>query len=373
MAPYQWERTIQYHNFTGEEQGLLGSKAYASHADSIGVDIRGYITLDIVGASEDAEGHVDTTRVRTFADTTAFSRSMQRYMKRIGEAYVPDLEVVVKPRPDRAGRGSDHLGFSDNGYTAIRLIEMKENLQHQHSANDVLAWLRPTYHARVTRLALACLANLAQAPATPTGVNTALTPGGHLEIYWSANSESDLAGYLVGYHLPDPVGTADDSSIVGGDPLTMVDVGLVTSHILVGPATGDSIYVAVAARDTGGHESIASRELGRVMPQATGVPLTSAESGVAIFGLGEPRPNPSSGTVEIAMALSAGRLAGDLAVYDLAGRRVATLYRGELPAGSRSVSWDLHDQRGARVPAGVYFIRLDAAGESLARKVIVTP
>jgi flagellar hook assembly protein FlgD len=51
-------------------------------------------------------------------------------------------------------------------------------------------------------------------------------------------------------------------------------------------------------------------------------------------------------------------------VYDLAGHEVATLHRGALPAGLRSFVWDGHDQEGRSLPAGVYLVRADLAGES---------
>ncbi len=55
-----------------------------------------------------------------------------------------------------------------------------------------------------------------------------------------------------------------------------------------------------------------------------------------------------------------------LAVYDLAGRLVATLGEGQQPAGHHQVSWDAQRQR-----AGVYFCRLQTARGSVSRLVLV--
>lgn len=56
----------------------------------------------------------------------------------------------------------------------------------------------------------------------------------------------------------------------------------------------------------------------------------------------------------------------EVVVFDVVGRRVDTLLSGNLEAGTYRVDWD-----SSRVPAGVYFVKLNAAGEQQSRKVIV--
>ena len=46
------------------------------------------------------------------------------------------------------------------------------------------------------------------------------------------------------------------------------------------------------------------------------------------------------------------------------------LARGPRGAGTHAVAWDGRDGRGAPVPAGVYFARLEAGGEALDRRVV---
>ncbi len=78
-------------------------------------------------------------------------------------------------------------------------------------------------------------------------------------------------------------------------------------------------------------------------------------------------PNPASGPQVIRFTLPA-RGEVDLRVFDLAGRVVATLARGAFAPGEHAVEWD---GRGADGPAapGVYFVRLRAGGEQVARRV----
>jgi flagellar hook assembly protein FlgD len=59
----------------------------------------------------------------------------------------------------------------------------------------------------------------------------------------------------------------------------------------------------------------------------------------------------------------------DLAVYDVAGRFVARLYDGEVPAGYHRAVWAGVNEAGDAVASGVYFCRMRAAGESRSIKM----
>lgn len=86
--------------------------------------------------------------------------------------------------------------------------------------------------------------------------------------------------------------------------------------------------------------------------------------GLRILG---PRPNPFDQTAIIDATLAnAGRV--DLALFDVQGRRVRTIFGGWMSAGA-------HSWRVARegLPAGSYFLRLDTPGGSATRPVAVLP
>ena len=64
---------------------------------------------------------------------------------------------------------------------------------------------------------------------------------------------------------------------------------------------------------------------------------------------------------------------GDLAVFAISGQRVRGLFHGETTGGARTVTWDARDDRGARVPAGVYFVALRGTGfRPLTTRIAVT-
>jgi len=82
-------------------------------------------------------------------------------------------------------------------------------------------------------------------------------------------------------------------------------------------------------------------------------------------------PNPFDGSTRIGFALARSESVR-LAVYDVSGREVAVLHDGRREAGSHEVTWDGQDQRGRRVAAGVYFVRLSTESATAVRKVIST-
>ncbi len=91
---------------------------------------------------------------------------------------------------------------------------------------------------------------------------------------------------------------------------------------------------------------------------------------VPTFGLSAVSPSPASESARIRYSL-ADTGPHSLEVYDLTGRRVATLAGGSAASGSHSMVWDLTDGSGGRVPAGVYHVRLSGSGQSTVRSLVV--
>ena len=60
-----------------------------------------------------------------------------------------------------------------------------------------------------------------------------------------------------------------------------------------------------------------------------------------------------------------------LAVYDVAGRRVTSLIDRRMDAGTHRALWDGTDETGRTVASGVYFLRLDACGQTRQRKAVL--
>jgi len=86
--------------------------------------------------------------------------------------------------------------------------------------------------------------------------------------------------------------------------------------------------------------------------------------------LSQNHPNPFAPETHIAFELPrAGR--AELRVYDASGRLIRTLLDEKRPRGRHTLSWDGRDDCGRRVPSGVYFYWLGAAGVDETRKMIL--
>ena len=94
---------------------------------------------------------------------------------------------------------------------------------------------------------------------------------------------------------------------------------------------------------------------------------TPNEGGAASagFGLAPVYPNPARGTATVAFELDRPQVAM-VAVYDVLGREVAVLARGEQPAGRTTLALDA-----AGLPAGLYVVRLAGEAATATQKVVV--
>jgi hypothetical protein len=81
-------------------------------------------------------------------------------------------------------------------------------------------------------------------------------------------------------------------------------------------------------------------------------------------------PNPVRGSATLQFELPASSVV-QVEVFDSAGRRVARRSLGDFPQGRHGVALGTRDDAGRRLPAGVYFCRVLAAGEAGTTKMTV--
>lgn len=169
----EFDATLVFICWAGEEQGLVGSRAHAMDLAAQKVPVDAVFNNDIVGNSRGGNGIVDAESVRVYAigpeDSPA--RSLARYIVRAAAVYVPSHRVRPLAREDRFGRGSDQSSFTAHGYPAVVFREANENFEKQHGANDTLDGVDFTYLAQNARVNVAGVASLALAPPAPTVTN----------------------------------------------------------------------------------------------------------------------------------------------------------------------------------------------------------
>jgi hypothetical protein len=101
-------------------------------------------------------------------------------------------------------------------------------------------------------------------------------------------------------------------------------------------------------------------------PSPTAVQAAAA----AAFALGPPTPNPARASTTFAFSLPR-RARARLEALDVQGRHVRTLTDAMFDAGRWAHGWDLRDDTGAGVAAGLYFVRLATAEGTRVRRVAV--
>jgi len=81
-------------------------------------------------------------------------------------------------------------------------------------------------------------------------------------------------------------------------------------------------------------------------------------------------PNPFNPVTRIAFELPVSGHAS-IAIFDAGGRIVRHLHDGPLPAGQTRLVWDGLDDRGSASASGVYFVRLNADGREVSRRMVL--
>jgi hypothetical protein len=214
LSHYEFEKTLVFIAFAGEEEGLLGASLYAEKARAANQKIEAVLNNDIIGSDVSGSGRMENRRVSVFSEDPddSPSRELARYIKDIGERYLAAMHVDTIFRADRFGRGGDHTGFNLEGFSAVRLSSPEENFANQHTVTDTFANTSVPYIGMVTRVNGAAAASLAWAPKAPVTsevterngqkVTTLMLTRGKSRydaaLKWKhENPEADLAGYVV--------------------------------------------------------------------------------------------------------------------------------------------------------------------------------
>ncbi|KYK24322.1 hypothetical protein AYK25_00350 [Thermoplasmatales archaeon SM1-50] len=154
MRQYEFNHTIRFIAFSGEEEGLYGSYMYVQDAYNNGDDIKGVLNADMIGfaLNENQAGSLNVFE----DDQSEWLYDFTFHVNELYDYYI-DLQLI------HAGWtwGSDHYYFWEYGYSALFYHEYEFN-HYYHSPNDIIANMNLTYDVKGTRLIVATLASLAQ-------------------------------------------------------------------------------------------------------------------------------------------------------------------------------------------------------------------
>jgi hypothetical protein len=249
----EFDATLVFIAFAGEEQGLIGAKLHAQKAEAEKWPIDAVFNNDMVGNSAGGTGQVDSESVRVFSEgpEDSSSRALARFIKRQAARYVPSHEVRLIARHDRFGRGGDHTALNQHGFAGVRITESNEHFGRQHSVEDTVQGVDFAYMTRNARVNAAGMAVMALAPPAPKVTDDRGRPmlgrqpsGYDAQLRW--NASPGAVAYRVSWR---EAWTPDWQH--------EMTVGNVTQAVLPHVSIDDYVF-GVAAVGPGGHESAVS-------------------------------------------------------------------------------------------------------------------
>ncbi|WP_297695496.1 M28 family peptidase [Phenylobacterium sp.] len=270
LSKHRFPATVVYAVLSGEEQGLYGGHVLAGYAAAHGWRVEADLNNDIVGNTEGTTGLRDDTHVRVFSEGTRTtetaaeadkrrynggevdspSRNLARFMDRLADHYLTNLDVEMVYRTDRFGRGGDQVEMLKAGYPAVRVTEAIENYHRQHQDlrvengvryGDVLEGVDFRYLAQVTRLNVVTLAALAAAPAPPTGVEIEGAVSSDTTVKWKP--VAGAAAYRVWWRDTTNPQWRWNRLVAGATEAVLKDINI------------DDFFFGVAAISPDGYES----------------------------------------------------------------------------------------------------------------------
>lgn len=185
LSQYEFDRSIIFCAFSGEEYGLYGSAAYASRSAQEGMEILGYFNMDMIGYLKPGN-----TTVMTSLIYPQSAQELADFYTTVSGVYLPDFVVIPA---SFSGGDSDHTSFNNNGYMGIFPFEDVDNYSpHIHTSNDLVG---PSYNNEdqaviFTQAILASVVTMANMQFPPK--NLVAIPGDEqVELQWDEMFDVD--------------------------------------------------------------------------------------------------------------------------------------------------------------------------------------
>ena len=286
-----------------------------------------------------------------------------------GREDIRDLVLMVRCLRDSALCGDSTAHFDCNQDGTFTLDDVLCCAGRILGQDCVACPPGETRDARDLKLGLGPPVGRIPSPGLPIRIEGAGTIGGARLTLRFPEDRYDVSGVDLAGAAPTWIHV---THVSGG----RVVIGLIKAADAVVPETDIAFTLQLAlkpGREPGGEVALESAELAAPdgVRLAANVPaLRQPLGGAPRIALSENRPNPFAGSTRFAVTLDRPGLV-EVGIYDLGGRRLVTLHRGELPAGTREFSWDGRLADGARARDGVYFYRAAAGTETLARKLVL--
>jgi hypothetical protein len=242
MQSFNFEYSVRYIAFCAEEQGLIGSAAYAQEARNRGDSILGVFNFDMIGYADinpenlEVFGKVSNPNCSTFVN----------YIINAAALYVPEL--ATNRRMVTSLSGSDHHSFWQRGYVGICGIE-------DYSLTN------PYYHTSADSIGAGfnnltfCTNSIKAGVASLSGLANPIYPNQPLVVYRN-------------YRINDLIGNNNGRWDVGETTnvnITLRNIGQQTANNVSATITSSAPYVVILQNQS---------NYGNILSQDTAVNLT---------------------------------------------------------------------------------------------------
>ncbi|MBN1295854.1 M20/M25/M40 family metallo-hydrolase [bacterium] len=148
-----FDRTLRFIAFSGEEQGLRGSQAYAQAMLDAGEQIIAVINLDMIGYVDSMPEELEIIG----------NESSSNLVGLFADCAATYTDLPVHTHIDGTVTASDHASFWSRGYTAVLGIEDNPIVYpYYHSIDDTVDKINADFLTRVTRSTVAVTAHAAE-------------------------------------------------------------------------------------------------------------------------------------------------------------------------------------------------------------------
>jgi len=158
LSKFEFNRTIKFVAFSGEEVGLLGSKNYVKELYEKNEDVLVEFNADIIGYTKTAQGGKNVS-----LSLTEDAKWIIDEIKNLNQKYNISLNVKGERKLTQGALvgGSDYYDFVLYGYEAIAFWQDEFNRNYFHTPNDTIEYINFSYLVNVTKLIVGSLAYLA--------------------------------------------------------------------------------------------------------------------------------------------------------------------------------------------------------------------
>ena len=153
MRHYSFNTTVKFVLFSGEEQGLLGSRSYAKNASATNDNIISVLALDKIGYAVTSE---EGNSLRHHANPA--SAWMVNISRSVACRYPNEIGLYVLRLPEDPE--SDHFSFVEQGYAGSDFVRNATN-PFYHTSEDIADHMNFSYLTKVCKLALGTIASMA--------------------------------------------------------------------------------------------------------------------------------------------------------------------------------------------------------------------